>query len=68
MNSCFDVQNSTNNIPSGQNWADIAFLAPTLSANNLLEIGVDSKENCFLTLPDIYAYDKFARMLKLITI
>jgi len=49
---CFHVQRSTDNLgsyivanPSGQNWADIAFIAPTLYANNLLEIGVDSEEN-----------------------
>jgi hypothetical protein len=41
INFCFDVQRSTDNIgsyivvnPSEQNWADIAFLAPTLCANN----------------------------------
>ena len=71
MYFCFDIQKSTDNIgsyivvnPSGQNWADIAFLAPTLCANNLLEIGVDFEENCFLTLPYVDAYDKFARILK----
>jgi hypothetical protein len=38
----FHVQRSTNSIgsyivmnPSGENWADIAFLAPTLHANKL---------------------------------
>jgi hypothetical protein len=52
---CFHVQRSTDTIgsyivvnPSGQNWADIAFIAPTLYANNLLGIGDDSEENCFL--------------------
>ena len=39
--------------PSGPNWANIAFIAPTLHANNLLEIGVDSEENCILILPYI---------------
>ena len=70
---CFDIQKSTDNIgsyivvnPSGQSWADIPFLAPTLCANNLLEIGVDSEENCFLTLPYVDAYDKFARILQLL--
>jgi hypothetical protein len=69
INFCFDIQKSTDNIgsyiivnPSGQNWADIAFLAPTLCANHLLEIGVYSEENCFLTLPNVDAYDKFARI------
>jgi hypothetical protein len=49
---CIDIQKSTNNIgayivviPSGENWADIAFLAPTLCVNNISEIGVDSEEN-----------------------
>ena len=72
---CFDIQKSTDNIgsyivvnPSRQNWVDIAFLAPTLCANNLLEIGVESKENCFLTLPDVNAYDKFARILQFLQI
>ena len=67
---CIDIQKSTKNIgsyivvnPSGENWPDIAFLAPTLCANNLLEIGVDSEENCFLTLTDVDAYDKFSRIL-----
>ena len=48
---CIDIQKSTDSIgpyivvnPSGQNWADIAFLAPTLCANNLLEIGIDSEK------------------------
>ena len=66
----FDIQKSTDNIgwyivvsPSGQNSVDIAFLAPTLCASNLLEIEVDSEENCFLTLPDVGAYDTFARIL-----
>ena len=68
---CIDIRKSTENIgsyivvnPSGENWADIAFLAPTLCANNLLEIGVDSEDNCFLTLPDVDAYDKFTRLLQ----
>ena len=68
---CIDIQRSTGNTcsyivvnPSGENWLDIAFLAPTLCANNLLEIVVDSEENCFLTLPDVDAYDKFARILQ----
>jgi len=46
------IQKSTKNLgayivvnPSGENWANIAFLAPTLCANNLLEIGVDFEEN-----------------------
>ncbi len=70
INFCFDIQKSSDIIgsyivvnPSGQNWADIAFLAPTLCANKLLEIVVDSERNCFLTLPDVDAYDKFARIL-----
>jgi hypothetical protein len=52
---CIDIQKSTNNIgsyivvnPSGENLPNIAVLAPTLCANNLLEIGVDSKEISFL--------------------
>jgi hypothetical protein len=72
---CIDIQRSIENPgsyivvnPSGDNWADIAFLAPTLCANNLLEIGVDSEENCFLTLPDLDAYDKFARILQFLQI
>jgi hypothetical protein len=67
---CIDIKKSTNNIgsyivvnPSGENWGDIAFLAPTLCANNLLEIDVDSEEKCFFTVPDVDAYDKFARIL-----
>jgi len=71
INLCFNIQKSTDNIgpyivfnPSEQNWDDIAFLAPTLCANNLLEIGVDSEKNCFPTLPDVDAYDKFARILQ----
>ena len=42
---CINIQKSTNNIgsyivvnPSGENWVDIVFLAPTFCANNLLEI------------------------------
>ncbi len=72
---CIDIQKSTDNIgsyivvnPSGENWHDIAFLAPTLCANNLLDIGVDSEENCFLTLPDVDAYNKFARILQFLQI
>jgi Icc-related predicted phosphoesterase len=45
---CIDIQKSTDNIgsyivvnPSEENWVDIAFLAPTLCANNLLEIAVN---------------------------
>ena len=75
INTCFDIQKSTENIgsyivvnPSGENWPDIAFLAPTLCANNLLEFGVDSEENCFLTLPDVDAYDKFSRILHFLQI
>jgi hypothetical protein len=71
INFCFDIQKSIDNIgsyivfnPSGKTWVDIAFLALTLCANNLLGIGVNSKENCFLTLPDIDVYDKFARILQ----
>ena len=51
INFCIDIQKSTKNIgsyivvnPSGENCVDIAFLAPTLCANNLLEIGVDFEE------------------------
>jgi len=69
------IQKSTDNIgsyivvnPSGQNWADIALLAPTLCANKLLEIGVDSEENRFLILPNVDAYDKFARILQFLQI
>ena len=72
---CYHVQISTDNIgsyvvviPSGKNWADIAFLAPTLHANNLLEIGFDYEENCFLILPNIETYDKFVRILNFLTI
>jgi hypothetical protein len=68
---CFDIQKPPDNIgsyivvnPSRQKWADIAFLTPTRCANNCLEIGVDSEENCFLTLPYVDAYDKFARILR----
>jgi hypothetical protein len=67
---CIDIQKSTDNIssytvvnPSKENWADIVFLAPTLCADNLLEIEVDHEENCFLTLPNEDAYDRFARIL-----
>ncbi len=70
---CVDIKKSTDNIgsyivvnPSGQNWADIAFLAPTLCADNLLEIEDDSEENCFLTLRDVNAYDKFDRILQVL--
>ena len=35
----------------------MAFLAPTLHAKNLLEIGVDSEGNYFLILPNVEAYD-----------
>ena len=66
---CIDIQKSTDNIssftvvnPSKENWADIVFLAPTLRADNLLEIEVDYEENCFLTLPNEDAYDTFARI------
>ena len=72
---CIDIQKSTDKLgayivinPSGDNRADIAFLAPTLCANNLLEIGVDSEEIRFLTLPDVDAYDKFARILQFLQI
>ncbi len=72
---CIDIQKSTENTdsyivvnPSGENWHDIAFLAPTLCANNLLEIEVDSEENCFLTLPDEDAYNKFCRILQFLQI
>ena len=54
--------------PGGENWSYIAFLAPTLCANNLFEIGVDSEENCFLTLPDEDAYNKFCRILQFLQI
>jgi hypothetical protein len=48
----FHIKRSTNSIgsyivmnpASGKNGADLAFLAPTLRANNLLEIGVDFEE------------------------
>jgi hypothetical protein len=70
MNFYFDIQKSTNSIgsyivvnPNGQNWADIACFPSTLCASNLLEIVVDSEEKCFLTLPDVDAYDKFTRIL-----
>ena len=72
---CIDIRKSTNDLgsyivvnPSGDSWADIAFLAQTLSANNLLEIRVDSEENCFLTLPNVDTYDKFARILQFLQI
>ena len=71
----FDVQRSTDNIgsyivvnPSEQNWADIAFLAPTLCANNWLQIEVDSEENRFFYLPGIDAYGKFARIFQFLQI
>lgn len=67
---CVHIQDSTEitngyivTNPSGNNWADIAFLTPTLMANDLLEIGVDNESNCFLVLPDKEAYDKFVRIL-----
>ncbi len=47
---------------------DIAFLAPTLCANNLSEIGFDHEENCFLTLQDVDVYDKFVRILQFLQI
>ena len=72
---CIDIQKSTDNIgsyivvnPGGESWANIAFFAPTLCANNLLEIGVDSEYNCFLTLPNKDAYDKFACILQFLQI
>ena len=73
---CIDIHKSTDNLvsyivvnPSGDKWADIAFLAPPLyCANNLLEIGVDSEEICFLTLPYVDAYNKFARILQFLQI
>ncbi len=72
---CIDIKKSTDNLglyivvnPSGENWTDNVFLAPTLCANNLLEIGVDSEENCFLTLSDVDAYDKFAHILQFLQI
>ncbi len=75
MHFCIDIQKSTENIgsyivdnPSGDKWPDIAFFAPTLCANNLLEIGVYSEENCFLTLPDEDAYNKFSRILQFLQI
>jgi hypothetical protein len=46
-----------------ENQADLAFLAPTLHANNLLEIGVDSEYNSFLILPNGEADAKFARIM-----
>jgi hypothetical protein len=33
-----------------------------------LEIAADSEENCFLTLLDIDAYEKFARILQILQI
>ena len=55
----FHVQRSTDTIgsyivvnPSGQNLADMAFVASTPHANNLMEIGVAFEENCFRILPD----------------
>jgi hypothetical protein len=75
INFCIDIQKSTDNTslyivvnPSGENWADIAFLSPTLCANYLLEIGVDSEEKCILTLPNVDAYEKFARILQFLQI
>ena len=72
---CIDIQKSTDNIgsnivvnPSGQNWPDIAFLAPTPCANDVLEIGVDYEESCFLTLQDVDACDKFAGILQFLQI
>ncbi len=62
----FHVQRSTDTpgsyivvSPGGETWADMAFLAPNLHANNLLEIGVVFEENCFLILQYVLAYDKF---------
>jgi len=49
--------------PRGEIWADMAFLAPTLCANNLEEIGVDSEENCLLILPNVEAHDTFVRII-----
>ena len=72
---CIDIQKWADNLgsyivvnSSGDNWADITFLAPTICANNLLEIGVDFEENSFLTLPDVDSYDKFARILQFLQI
>ena len=66
INFCFHIQRSTYTIgsyivvnPSGQNWADIAFIASTLHANNLFEVGDNYEENCFLILPYIEAYGTF---------
>jgi hypothetical protein len=49
--------------PSGENWAELAFLAPTLYVNDLLEIGTDAESNCFLTFSNKEAYIKFSRIL-----
>ena len=71
----FHVQKSTDFIgscivmnPSGENWADLAFLVLTLHANNSLEIGMDSKESRFLILPNVEAYDKFVRIFNYLRI
>ena len=49
--------------PSGENWAELAFLAPTLYVNDLLEIGTDAESNCFLTFSSKEVYIKFIRIL-----
>ncbi len=54
--------------PSGENWAELAFLAPTLYVNDLLEIGTDAESNCFLTFSNKEAYIKFIRILNFLGI
>ena len=41
----------------------MAFLAPTLYVNDLLEIGTDAESNGFLTISNKEAYIKFIRIL-----
>jgi len=72
---CFHVQRSTYIIgsyivvnPSGQTWVNIAFIAQTLHANNLLEIGVDYEENCFLILLNIVAHDNYFKIINFLKI
>ncbi len=54
--------------PSGQNLADIAFIAPALHANNLLKIGVESEVKCFFILPNMEAYVKSIHILNFLEI
>jgi len=54
--------------PSGENWADLAYLATIYHANNLLEIGVDFEETCFFILPNVESHDTFVRIINYLKI